>query len=116
MRAVSAELGIKRREISDPEIIERCFGALVNEGALLLEEGVATRSGDIDVIWIHGYGFPRHLGGPMHWAEGFGLPRMAEVVDLMNADQGDLVRPSSLLKQLARDGRTFREPVQPQPC
>jgi len=114
--AVSAELGFKRREIGDAEIVERCFGAMVNEGALLLEEGIAARSGDIDVIWIHGYGFPRHRGGPMHWADGFGLPKIAAIVDRMHAEQGALVRPSGLLKELARDGRGFGDGVQPQPC
>lgn len=114
--AASAELGFTRREITDAEIVERCFGAMVNEGALLLEEGVAARSGDIDVIWIHGYGFPRHRGGPMHWADGFGLPKIAAIVDRMHAEQGALVRPSGLLKQLARDGRGFGEGQKPQPC
>ena len=116
VRAVSAELGFKRREISDDEIVERCFGALVNEGALLLEEGIAARAGDIDVIWIHGYGFPRHRGGPMHWADGFGLAKIAAVVERMNAEQGALVKPSALLKQLARDGRGFGDAGEPQPC
>jgi 3-hydroxyacyl-CoA dehydrogenase len=116
VKAVSAELGIKRREIKDEEIVLRCFGALVNEGALLLEEGVALRAGDIDVIWIHGYGFPRHLGGPMHWADGFGLAKIAAAVETLHADQGALVRPSDLLRQLARDGRGFGEAVEPQPC
>ncbi len=115
VRSVSAELGFKRREISDGEIVERCFGALVNEGALLLEEGIAARAGDIDVIWIHGYGFPRHRGGPMHWADGFGLSKIAAAVDRLHADQGDLVRPSELLRQLARDGRSFAEPEKPPP-
>lgn len=116
VRATSAELGFKRREISDDEIVERCFGALVNEGALLLEEGIAVRAGDIDVIWIHGYGFPRHRGGPMHWAAGFGLPKIAAVVDRMHAEQGALVRPSALLAQLARDGRGFGDAGEPRPC
>jgi len=116
VRATSVELGFKRREISDSEIIERCFGALVNEGALLIEEGIAARAGDIDVIWIHGYGFPRHLGGPMHWADGFGLAKIVAAVDRMHANQGALVRPSELLRQLARDGKGFGEAVLPQPC
>jgi 3-hydroxyacyl-CoA dehydrogenase len=115
VRSVGAELGFKRREIKDEEIVERCFGALVNEGALLLEEGVAAAAGDIDVIWIHGYGFPRYRGGPMHWADGFGLSKIAMGVDRMQAEQGDLVRPSELLKQLARDGRGFGEPIRPEP-
>jgi len=114
--SVSAELGFRRREITDAEISERCFGALVNEGALLLEEGIAARAGDIDVIWIHGYGFPRHRGGPMHWADDFGLARILSAVDRMHADQGALVRPSALLKELARDGRSIGDPIDPQPC
>ena len=114
--SVSAELGIVRREIADAEIIERCFGALVNEGALLLEEGTAARPSDIDVIWIHGYGFPRYRGGPMRWADGFGLAKIAAAVDRMHAEQGALVKPSALLKQLARDSRGFGTAVDPQPC
>ncbi len=114
--AASAELGFKRREITDAEIVERCFSAMVNEGALLLEEGIAARSGDIDVIWIHGYGFPRHRGGPMHWADGFGLSKIAAIVERLHAEQGALVRPSALLKQLARDGRAFGETTPPSPC
>jgi 3-hydroxyacyl-CoA dehydrogenase len=116
VRAVSAELGFKRREITDGEIVERCFGALVNEGALLLEEGIAARAGDIDVIWIHGYGFPRHRGGPMHWADDFGLAKIAAAVERMHAEQGALVRPSGLLKDLARDGKTFGNAGSMQPC
>jgi 3-hydroxyacyl-CoA dehydrogenase len=112
VRSVSAELGFARREIPDEEIVERCFGALVNEGALLLEEGIAARAGDIDVIWIHGYGFPRHRGGPMFWAEGVGLPKVMGIVDRMHADQGALVRPSELLRERARDARGFGESVQ----
>ena len=114
--ATSAELGFTRREISDAEIVERCFGAMVNEGALILEEGVAARASDIDVIWIHGYGFPRFRGGPMHWADEFGLEKIASAVDRMHADQGDLVRPSVLIKQLVRDGKPFGEGTDPQPC
>lgn len=114
--AVSAEMGFTRRKITDAEIVERCFGAMVNEGALLLEEGVASQAGDIDVIWIHGYGFPRHRGGPMHWADGFGLQTLVGVVDRLHAEQGDLVRPSVLLKQLAHDGQSFGESLAPRPC
>jgi 3-hydroxyacyl-CoA dehydrogenase len=116
VRSVSAELGFTRREVSDEEIVLRCFGALVNEGALLLEEGVAARAGDIDVIWIHGYGFPRHRGGPMHWADDFGLREIEAAAGRMHESQGDLVRPSALLQQLARDGRRFGESATPTPC
>jgi 3-hydroxyacyl-CoA dehydrogenase len=113
--SVSRELGFKRRAIADSEIVLRCFSAMVNEGALLLEEGIAARAGDIDVIWIHGYGFPRHRGGPMHWADGFGLPKILAAVERMHAEQGALVRPSALLAQLARDGRGFGDAFGPRP-
>jgi 3-hydroxyacyl-CoA dehydrogenase len=89
------------------EIVERCFGAMVNEGALILEEGVAARSGDIDVIWVHGYGFPRYRGGPMHWADHAGLTRLLDTVDAMHESQGPLVRPSPLLRRLALEGGRF---------
>ncbi len=107
IRAVSAEKGIARREIRDGEIVERSLAALVNEGSRLLEEGIAARAGDIDVIWIHGYGFPRARGGPMFWADSVGLSRVAEVVNALHAEQGDLVRPSGRLLALAREGGRF---------
>ncbi|MEJ2207123.1 MAG: enoyl-CoA hydratase-related protein, partial [Gemmatimonadota bacterium] len=69
----SKELGIERREISDEEILQRCLYPLVNEGARILEEGIAQRSSDLDVIWLHGYGFPRYRGGPMFWADSLGV-------------------------------------------
>lgn len=109
VKSVSAELGFTRREISDEEIIDRCLGALVNEGALILEEGLAARPSDIDVIWVHGYGFPRHRGGPMHWADYAGLTRLLDTVDSMHASQGPLVRPSALLRRLALEGRRFAD-------
>ena len=70
---VSAELGITRRTIDDDEIVPRCLYPLVNEGAKILDEGLALRASDIDVIWMHGYGFPRYRGGPMFWADLVGL-------------------------------------------
>ena len=107
IRSVSAELGIARREISDAEIVDRCLHPLVNEGARILEEGLVARASDLDVIWVHGYGFPRHLGGPMHWADEVGLAGVASTVERLHAEQGDLVKPSALLLRLAREGRTF---------
>jgi 3-hydroxyacyl-CoA dehydrogenase len=109
IRQVSAEKGIVRREIRDEEIVERALFALVNEGARILEEGIAARAGDVDVIWIHGYGFPRARGGPMFWADGVGLARVAEVVEKLHAEQGELVRPSPKLLDLARVGGRFSE-------
>jgi 3-hydroxyacyl-CoA dehydrogenase len=107
IRAVSAELGIERRQIADAEIVDRCLHPLVNEGARILEEGLVARAGDLDVIWVHGYGFPRHRGGPMHWADEVGLAAVAATVERLHAEQGDLVKPSALLQKLAREGRTF---------
>ena len=105
VESVSAELGFTRREITDAEIVERCLGALVNEGALILEERLAARPSDIDLIWIHGYGFPRHRGGPMHWADAAGLSGIVEAVERMHAAQGALVRPSALLRRLVLEKR-----------
>lgn len=107
VKSVSTELGFTRRDITDAEIVERCLGALVNEGALILEEGLAARPSDIDVIWVHGYGFPRHRGGPMHWADHAGLARLLDTVEAMHASQGSLVRPSALLRRLALEGGRF---------
>jgi 3-hydroxyacyl-CoA dehydrogenase len=98
VRARRAEMGISGREITADEIVERCLAALVNEGALILEEGVAERAGDLDVIWVNGYGFPRHQGGPMFWAEAQGLDRIAAVVERLHHEQGELVRPSGRLR------------------
>jgi 3-hydroxyacyl-CoA dehydrogenase len=109
IREVAAEKGIVRRPIRDEEIVERALFALVNEGSRILEEGIAARAGDIDVIWIHGYGFPRSRGGPMFWADGVGLARVAEVVETLHAEQGDLVRPSPRLLALARERGRFSE-------
>ena len=89
--AVSKELGIERRTIGHDEIVERCIYAMVNEGAKILEEGIAMRSSDVDIVWIYGYGFPRYRGGPMFYADTVGarqslrsrrpLPRTAGRVD-----------------------------------
>jgi 3-hydroxyacyl-CoA dehydrogenase len=104
IEAVSAEMGIVRRPIADEDIVERCLCALVNEGARILEEGIATRASDVDVIWIYGYGFPKWRGGPMYWARTMGLGRVAAVVERLHAEQGALVPPSALLRDLARSG------------
>ena len=78
--AVSAEQGRPRRTITDDEIIPRCLYPLVNEGAKILAEGLALRASDIDVIWMHGYGFPRYRGGPMYWADRVGVSTVHETM------------------------------------
>jgi len=105
----SKELGFERRDISDQEILERCMFALVNEGAKILEEGVAERSSDLDVVWLHGYGFPRYRGGPMYWADSLGLARVLETMERFHATHGEWLRPAPLLERLAREGRGFGE-------
>jgi 3-hydroxyacyl-CoA dehydrogenase len=74
----SADKGIERRDISDEEIVERTLYTMVNEGAKILEEGMAQRASDIDVVWVYGYGWPVYRGGPMHWADGEGLAKIVE--------------------------------------
>jgi 3-hydroxyacyl-CoA dehydrogenase len=80
IRTEAAQLGVEQREISETEIVERCIYGLVTEGARILEDGIASRSSDIDVIWINGYGFPRHRGGPMHYADTVGIRKVYETV------------------------------------
>jgi len=108
-KAISSQNNIERREISDQEIIDRCILALVNEGARILEEGVAQRSGDMDIVYINGYGFPIWRGGPMFYANQLGL---AEVISKMSAfsklDE-NFWRPAPLLQKLADSSGVFGE-------
>jgi len=105
----SAEMGIKRREIDAQEILERCMYPLINEGARILEEGLALRASDIDIIWINGYGFPAHRGGPMFYADQVGLPRILAVMRDLHAKQGDVLKPTALLERLAGEGKGFKD-------
>jgi 3-hydroxyacyl-CoA dehydrogenase len=105
----SRDAGIARRRFADEEIIERAIYALVNEGARVLEEGVAIRASDIDVVYVNGYGFPAWRGGPMFFADRVGLPRIRDRVAAFHAEYGKRWAPAPLLERLAREGRTFRE-------
>src|SRR5208282_3958558 len=104
-----AEAGIVQRQISAAEITDRCLYALVNEGALILEEGYTLRASDIDIIYIHGYGFPGHRGGPMWYADTVGLKHVCERVCDFQRQLGEIWRPAPLLKRLADQGKTFAE-------
>ena len=105
---VSADNGFIRREVSDQEILERCMYPLINEGAKILEEGLAQRASDIDVIWMYGYGFPRYRGGPMFWADLVGLDTIYHMMRRLHDEHGDYwLEPAPLLKQLAEQGRGF---------
>ena len=103
----SAELGRARRDIDDQEILERCLYPLINEGAKILEEGLAIRSSDIDVIWIYGYGFPIHRGGPMFYADKVGPSAIYQVMSRLQQEHGELLEPAALLEDLAKSGKRF---------
>jgi len=105
VREYAAVQGIQRRKISDAEIIERTVGALINEGARLLEEGIALRASDIDIVYIHGYGFPAWRGGPMKWAQIDGLEKTLATIQRYYALLGPAWKPAALLEKAARDGR-----------
>jgi 3-hydroxyacyl-CoA dehydrogenase len=107
--AESARLGIQRRPISRHEILERCLYCMVNEGARLLEQGIAMRPSDIDVVWLAGYGFPPAQGGPMFMADRIGLSVVAAAVQRLHAELGAWWEPAPLLMQLAEAGRTFAQ-------
>ena len=108
IRDEAERLGVARREISEQEIVERCVYALINEGARILEEGIAQRSSDIDVIWMNGYGFPRHRGGPMHFADTIGLDRVYGTICEFRDRFGAMYwEPASLLKELGTSGGKF---------
>jgi 3-hydroxyacyl-CoA dehydrogenase len=106
---VAAEQGIKRRKVSEEEIIERTQYALINEGAKILEEGIALRAVDIDIIYINGYGYPAWRGGPMWYADTVGLKKVYERVNQFHEEHGELWEPAPLLKRLAEAGKTFAD-------
>jgi 3-hydroxyacyl-CoA dehydrogenase len=106
----AGEAGIERRIILDEEIVERCIYALVNEGARILEDGIALRAVDIDITYIYGYGFPAWRGGPMFYADTAGLTRVLQRIDEFEREHGsDLWSPAPLLKRLASEGQSFAE-------
>jgi 3-hydroxyacyl-CoA dehydrogenase len=98
---VLALLQKKHRAIPDSEMVERCIYALINEGAKVLEEGIASRAVDIDVIYLTGYGFPAYRGGPMFYADSVGLQKIHDRIREFGW------RPAPLLELLAREGKTF---------
>jgi 3-hydroxyacyl-CoA dehydrogenase len=103
----SARRGLTRRSITDEEIIARITTALANEGARVLEEGYAIRPGDIDIIYVYGFGFPRHRGGPMFYADTIGLPTVLDRVKEYRERFGDYWKPAPLAEKLVAEGRGF---------
>jgi 3-hydroxyacyl-CoA dehydrogenase len=102
---VATELNVKRRTVADEEIMPRLLYPLINEGARVLEEGIALRASDIDVVYCHGYGFPKHLGGPMYWAEQQGLGSVVTMMQELAGRLGPRYRPAPLLLRLADSGK-----------
>lgn len=99
---VASKLGVTQREVSREEIHQRLLYPLINEGFKILAEGIVERPGDIDVVYLHGYGWPRDKGGPMHYAETQGLKAVADALDALAESLGDEdLRPAPLLRQMA---------------
>jgi 3-hydroxyacyl-CoA dehydrogenase len=107
IRQSSKDQGITRRAISDEEILQRCLYAAINEGAKILDEKIAMRASDIDIMWLYGFAFPRWRGGPMYYADTIGLTKVYETVRGFHKQHGALWTPSPLLQRLAESGTSF---------
>jgi 3-hydroxyacyl-CoA dehydrogenase len=110
IEAYSKEKGITRRKVSDDEILARCIYPMINEGAKILEEKIAIRPSDIDVVWVNGYGWPVYRGGPMFYADSVGLPKVVETMEAYRAqDKDEFWKPAPLLAKLAAEGKGFKD-------
>ena len=106
--AYRKEHGLKARQISDEEIVERCIYALANEGARIVEEGIALRASDVDMVYLTGYGFPAHRGGPMFYADMVGLAKVVAAIEgFQKGYNGNQWKPAPLLVKLAQEGKRF---------
>jgi 3-hydroxyacyl-CoA dehydrogenase len=108
--SASREMGVTRRKVPGEEIVERCILALVNEGAKILEEGIAQRASDIDVVYLTGYGFPPYRGGPMHYADSLGLYNVVRAMRRLARNphgEASAWEPAPLLARLAAEGKSF---------
>ncbi len=106
---VAETLGYPRRDFADEEILERCLLALVNEGAKILDEGIAARSADIDTVYLNGYGFPAAEGGPMAWADRLGAAELLQRLRFLEQRHGARWKPASLVERLAAEGGAFAD-------
>jgi len=112
IRSEARRLGVQERALTDEEIVERCVYAMVNEGARILEEGIALRAVDIDIVYVYGYGFPPFRGGPMFYADEVGISRVRDALRAFAARPGrdyGYWQVAPLIEQLARDGKRFNE-------
>ena len=108
IKEFAAKSGNEAREISDQEILERCIYPMINDGAKILEEGIAIRASDIDVVWVYGYGWPIYRGGPMHYANSIGLDTVvAKMRELQERTGSDFWQPCQLMVDLAAQGKGF---------
>jgi len=109
IRDFAASKGMTPRVISEQEILERCVYPMINEGAKILEEGIAIRASDIDVVWVNGYGWPVYRGGPMFYGDSIGLDKVLAKMQDFQARFGDDFRPAKLLVDLVAQGKSFRD-------
>jgi 3-hydroxyacyl-CoA dehydrogenase len=110
LRATATRLGVAAREHSDTEILERCLYPLINEGIRILDEGVAMRSSDVDVVWTSGYGFPRYRGGPLFYADSIGLETVLDGTLRLRSLFGPMHwEPAPLLTRLVRERGTLAQ-------
>ena len=106
----SNEIGLPRRQVTDGEIIERCIYALVNEAAHILQEGIALRASDVDIVYLTGYGFPLYRGGPMFYADTVGLPNVVAAMErYAKGRNGQFWQPAPLIAKLAAAGKRFNQ-------
>jgi 3-hydroxyacyl-CoA dehydrogenase len=109
IKQVSAEMGVAQKSFTDTEILQRLLFSSVNEACRILEEGKAYRASDVDVMWLHGFGFPRYRGGLMYWADGLGVRNVYNQIAAWHQQYGERWAPSKLLRDLAESGTPFRE-------
>jgi len=112
VKEFAAQSGVAERKVTREEILEECVFPMINEGAAILEEGMAQRPGDIDVTWLNGYGWPQDKGGPMFLGDKVGLDRVLNVVERVSKNIPD-IKVSNLLRSMAKDGRKFAD-LEPQ--
>jgi len=109
IEGVSRDLGITRREIPDEEILLRLLCPLVNEGARIVDEGIAIRASDVDIVYVNGYGFPAYKGGPMFWAQQFGFDKVIATMQKLAPTHGQRWKPAALLERLAASGKGWSD-------
>jgi len=108
LQSYRKEIGVETRQVSDEEIVARCMYALANEGAYILEEGIALRASDIDMVYLTGYGFPPYRGGPMFHADSVGLDKVLAAIErFQKGYQGAQWKPAPLLAKFAKEGKRF---------